>query len=446
MTNIFRNGSGKMAEYVVNLSGNICELFIILFFLKDSYKPRVKKPAFIPLCIVFTLFQFVNNNLFLGKSYLVMLGCIIFAFLVLMLYEMRMLQRIVYTVLIYIIFAFSELILATALSLGFNIGVPDIHKNILLFAIATLTSKFLSYVFGLVFKMKRLMFEDESIKRNVLWFFLLPAASVLILLLLLRCCYQIEDTSFNVITLIASVILAFANIAIFYVIDKQNELIETKEKLLFAELHINNQVLHYQELNKHHTELKIFRHDIKNRLVSLMAMIKEGETDKAIQIMENNLDWLDEANSNIVNSGNPIIDAILQSKLHTAKEKEVTLQISTKLAEEITVDELELGIVLGNALDNAIEAAEKVPNKGKRYVRLSLMSTEDRISVSIENPVAENIDTENLKTTKSDKGKHGYGIKSIKTIVQKYDGFANFTCENSIFTTNINMANINLKR
>ena len=97
-------------------------------------------------------------------------------------------------------------------------------------------------------------------------------------------------------------------------------------------------------------------------------------------------------------------------------------------------------------MDNAIEAAEKVPDKEKRYIKLALMSTEDRISVSIENPVAENIDTENLKTTKSDKGKHGYGIKSIKTIVQKYDGFANFTCENNIFTTNINMANINLKR
>ena len=261
------------------------------------------------------------------------------------------------------------------------------------------------------------------------------------MILFVKCCYQIEDFSFQVIVLISTIVLAFANIAVFYIVDKLNELIETKEKLLFAEIHINNQVLHYQELNKHQNELRIFRHDIKNRLVSLMALIKENHTDKALQIMEKNLNWLDEMNNNIVNSGNPVIDAILQSKLYIAKEKQIMLQISTKLAEEIIIDELELGIVLGNALDNAIEATEKLMDSERKFINLTLMSTEGRISISVTNPVADNVDTKKLTTSKKDKERHGYGIKSIQTIAQKYDGIVLFTCEDKLFNVNINMAN-----
>lgn len=172
-----------------------------------------------------------------------------------------------------------------------------------------------------------------------------------------------------------------------------------------------------------------------------MALVKDGKSDKALQIMENNLNWLEEMNSNIINSGNPIVDAILQAKLHIAKDKNISLQISTKLAEEITIDELELGIVLGNALDNAIEAIEKNIDKNKKYISLTLMSTDDRISISVSNPVEEDIDTERLITSKDDKEKHGYGIKSIKAIVQKYDGIVSFSCENRVFNVSINMAN-----
>lgn len=78
-----------MAEYVINLLGNICELFIILFFLKGNYKPRVKKAVFIPLCVVFTLFQFVNTNLFLAESPLVIMGALVFTFLVTLLYDLK---------------------------------------------------------------------------------------------------------------------------------------------------------------------------------------------------------------------------------------------------------------------------------------------------------------------------------------------------------------------
>lgn len=430
-----------MADYAINLFGNICELFIILFFFKDRYKSKLPKIVFVSLCIVFTLFQFLNTSLFLSQSNLVLLGSLLFIFFVTLLFPINIFHRLLFTLFIYLINALPEAIIGMTLTMLFNINIAYTQDNILIFATCTLTSKFLSYVFVLITRKRNFKIDNTSNNKNTFWIYSLPMASLLIMMLFLKCCYQIDDFGFQVIVLISSIVLSFANIAVFYIVDKLNELIETKEKLLFAELHINNQVLHYQELYKHQAELRIFRHDIKNRLVSLMALIKEKQSDKALQIMEKNLNWLEEMNSNIINSGNPVVDAIIQAKLHIAKDKNISLQISTKLAEEIQMDELELGIVLGNALDNAIEAVEKNTEKNKKSISLTLMSTDNRISISISNPVDEDINTEKLITSKFDKEKHGYGIKSIKAIAQKHDGIVSFSCDNRVFNISINMAN-----
>lgn len=430
-----------MGEYTINLLGNCCELFIILFFLDGRYSPKYKKTTHIVFCIVFTILQFLNTSIFLSKSQLVILGALVYTFLVMLLYKIKWYYRILFSFFIYIVNALSETIVGMMLAVIFKVDISYTQESILIFAGCTLTSKFLSYIIVLFTKKRWFKTDSEAIKQNIVLAILLPFSSFLVLVVLLRCCYQINEYSFQIFVLVSSVILVFANIAVFYIINKLNELIETKEKLLFAELHINNQVLHYQELNKHQNELRIFRHDIKNRLFSLMALVKDGKSDKALQIMEKNLNWLEEMNSNIINSGNPVVDAIIQAKLHVAKDKGISFQISTKLAEEIKMDELELGIVLGNALDNAIEAVEKSSEKGKKNINLTLMSTDNRISISISNPVDEDINTEKLITSKSDKEKHGYGIKSIKAIAQKHDGVVSFLCDNRVFNISINMAN-----
>lgn len=430
-----------MADHLINLFGNICELLIILFFLKNNYRPKYSRTVFVVSCIVFTLLQFANTSLFLGESSFVILGSIIFIFTVTMLYSIKMVYRIIFALFIFILNAMSETIVGMLLASAFDVKISFLQGKPLLFAICTLTSKFLTYFFVLLTKRKWFFNNTNPTKRKVLLVLLLPLSSFLILLVMLRCCYLINETSFHVIMAISSIVLVFSNLAVFFIINEQNDLIETKEKLSFAENHINNQIIHYKELKKYQDELKMFRHDIKNRLLSLSALIRNSDTDKALQLMENNINWLDDSNRMIVNSGNPVIDAIIQSKIHDAKEKNISVEASIKITSPILVDELELGIVLGNALDNAIEAVEKFEHKESIEIYFSIISTEDRISVFIKNPVKENVDTGKLLSDKSNKELHGFGIKSIQTIAQKYDGSACFTCENKIFSANINLIN-----
>ena len=429
-----------MAEYLINLSGNICELLINHFFY-SAFEKKFSKKTTVALSVLFTAFQFMNNNLFLGKSVLVMLGSTLFGFLVSLLYDVKWSSRFFYSILLLIILGAPEMIIGTVLTTVFGVDLSAQYASPVVFATGTLVSKFFAYAIVLVIRKRRFKIEGIVSKQNFFLLYILPAFSALVLLFFLKVCYSTDNADAQLMSLASSAVLTLANISIFYIIDKLNELIETKEKLDFAELHIHNQVLHYQELNKHQNELRIFRHDIKNRLLSLMALVKDGKSDKALQIMENNLNWLEEMNSNIINSGNPVVDAIIQAKLHIVKDKGITFQISTKLAEEIRIDELELGIVLGNALDNAIEAVEKNTAANKKRISLSLMSADGRISISVSNPVEAEINTERLSTAKPDKDKHGYGIKSIKAIAEKYEGIVLFTCDNGIFEANINLSN-----
>ena len=74
------------------------------------------------------------------------------------------------------------------------------------------------------------------------------------------------------------------------------------------------------------------------------------------------------------------------------------------------------------------------------------MSTDDRISMTVTNPVKDDVNTEKLKTTKPDKRNHGFGTQSIRTVAHRYDGVAEFKCEDKMFTVNLNICNIEDER
>lgn len=385
---------------------------------------------------------FLNTTLFLGKSYMLVLGSFLVMLGVSVMYRLSWWQRIVFSVFLYLIQALAELFIGMAVSLIQKPFLVDVQDNSAMFFLCSLLSKFLAYVFAMILRKKRFKNGLKVFRQNVLLIFSLPIASILIMLLLLRCFYQIDDFQFLVITLITSVALVIGNATVFYVMDKQNELLETKEKLVFTQEHINNQALHYSELYKHQSELRRFRHDAKNMIVTLIAMIEDGQTEKALQSIESCLSFIDETNKNIVNSGNPIIDAILQSKVNLAQKSKIELKLFVRFESEINIDEIEFGIILGNALDNAIEAVNRIGDEGNRYIDFRLIATDGRISVAIQNPVKENLDVTRLTTVKKESGKHGLGISSIRRLSAKYDGMVDFSCEDRIFTVNISLSNL----
>lgn len=122
----------------------------------------------------------------------------------------------------------------------------------------------------------------------------------------------------------------------------------------------------------------------------------------------------------IIYSANPVVNAILKVKSVKAKEKEIPMQVTTLLPQRVSVDIGDMGVLYGNLLDNAIEAAMAVEQE-KRYVHVESKFQESRLLLSIKNSKPSGTSS-CQQTSKKDKIKHGRGIRSVRKVAEKYGG------------------------
>ena len=122
----------------------------------------------------------------------------------------------------------------------------------------------------------------------------------------------------------------------------------------------------------------------------------------------------------IIYSANPVVNAILKVKSVKAKEKEIPMQVTTLLPQRVSVDIGDMGVLYGNLLDNAIEAAMAVEQE-KRYVHVESKFQEGRLLLSIKNSKPSGTSS-CQQTSKKDKIKHGRGIRSGRKVAEKYGG------------------------
>jgi len=214
--------------------------------------------------------------------------------------------------------------------------------------------------------------------------------------------------------------------------------------LAFAEVHLKEQRTHYKELYAQQEALKKYRHDSKNFYTSLISVLETKNTEDAIELIKDKMS-VASGDAGAVNSGNPVIDSIIYSKKVLCKDRGIIIEESIRLSNKIEIDELELGVLIGNALDNAIEATEKLESNDNKKINLKIITSGEMISVEVVNKVNTKVDVNNLKTTKEQKNEHGYGLKSIKTLALKYNGNLSISCENNEFVLSVILVNKNAK-
>ena len=256
----------------------------------------------------------------------------------------------------------------------------------------------------------------------------------------------IDNDAFLLFILFAGIMVAVANIFVFYIIEKQGDYIKTKQKLQLAQANIETQKIRYKELYEQQEELKKFRHDSKNMYTALLTKIETMSPGDAADYVREQLSIVKE-NKDALRTGNPVIDAVINSKINTAKGIGAEIKASVRLAKPILVDELSLGVLIGNALDNAIEAVEKLPSSADRIITLSMITVEEMLSVNVRNscftpPRIPNFGKKG-GTLKDDIRNHGYGIQSMKTIAEKYDGIVTPECKDGVFILSAIMVNEN---
>jgi sensor histidine kinase regulating citrate/malate metabolism len=154
--------------------------------------------------------------------------------------------------------------------------------------------------------------------------------------------------------------------------------------------------------------------------------------------------YLDELNEDLTNvdpimkTGNIIIDAILNSKISLAKSKKINVNAKVSVPENFNISEIDLCVIIGNLLDNAIEACEEITNDGEKFIRIFIGMKNTQLYLYIANTAPGGKLTKvngRFGTRKS--GYHGYGLARVDKTVEKYRGYVKRSSEDGAFTTEI---------
>ncbi len=421
--------------------GAVFEIYIgNMFFSKfgDAKSNGKRKYAYLTaLCILHTV-----SSVLLSQTGFMLLAFSLCLFLLSFLFKIKLLKKFLLTFAIIITGALSEMIVVMVTTTGMSTSVEILQTNEIMYFICLLLSKFLAFA---ILKPIKSTFGKSS-QKFPLWFNLgvsgLPLTSVFIIVLLYRYSLVVNTVSYQISTLAAAILLILSNLLVLFVIDKQEIYLRTAERLSFAEAHIKNQIAHYSELYAQQEAIKKFRHDSKNFYTSLVSVMETLPPGEAVKYIKEKID-IDSLKDKTVNSGNPVIDAVIHAKNNQAQKSGGAICSTVRLANAINIDELELGVLIGNALDNAIDAISKLSEQNLKLIHLNICSSGDMLSIEVSNTTYKNIDVNNLKTTKKHKELHGYGLSTIEAITNKYNGHITITCENNVFTVSSILVNVN---
>ena len=195
-----------------------------------------------------------------------------------------------------------------------------------------------------------------------------------------------------------------------------------------------NEILqkYYNEVESMYTKMRGWRHDYRHHIQTMKVHAANGEYAEIAQY----LDMLDDDLTNVetvIKTGNRMTDAILNSKLSLAAEKQIRVKAEAKIPVSLSVSELDLCIMIGNLLDNAMDACVELPVED-RLIRLYMEMKGNYLYLALTN-TAGGKKKQSFRTTKGEG--HGFGISRIDAIVKKYDGYVTRASEDEAFSTEI---------
>lgn len=190
-----------------------------------------------------------------------------------------------------------------------------------------------------------------------------------------------------------------------------------------------------QEVQNIYMTMRGWRHDYHNHLQSMKAYVKMGEVDRLkeyLDLLEQDLDQVNQ----MIESGNVNLDAILNSKLSLAEKNGIAVDYTAKCPVEIAVSDIDLCALIGNLLDNAVEACEKVA-EDPPFIRLYIGVLKKQLYISVTNSTNEVVRKLDSEYISNKRGNHGQGLKRINLVVEKYGGYINRQNEPGVFVTEI---------
>lgn len=218
-------------------------------------------------------------------------------------------------------------------------------------------------------------------------------------------------------------------LAVFYAEKIKREADRQKEVAL-AQQHYEMQEAYYAQLRSDQNETRAMFHDIQKYMLAMESLVQEHSSEEARELMDQT-QQLHDCIGNVVDVGNPIVSMILNEYLHKAEEAGIKFSYQVSIPPILPIAAVDFYILLGNTLDNALEAAQAIQTTQEDeppVVRVQLKQQNDILFYQVENPYPTNY-FQRIRTKQ-----HGYGLQNVQRCVKKYGGDTMTTSENGHFT------------
>ena len=193
---------------------------------------------------------------------------------------------------------------------------------------------------------------------------------------------------------------------------------------------------HYQEVENMYRQIRGGRHDYRNHIQTMKVLAANGDMNairEYLDMLDTDLNTVD----TVIKTGNPMADAILNSKISLAQSRRIAVHCDAHIPVQLKMSELDLCCIIGNLFDNAIEASLQLPEE-QRLIRVYMDMKGTQLYISFTNFTAsKNLPKlgKRFATTKGDG--HGFGLIRIDSIIERLDGYLSRNSEDGAFTTEI---------
>lgn len=424
--------------FLIELTANLCESFLCFKFIIKSFGGKCKKHnpriALIIGMLFDTVIVTVLNRMTIYEGFLGLIYAVWFFVFSLIFLHGSVPKKIFISILTDICLISTAAITSNVLLAVFEEYNMNIYKghNFERIIFMVIGIAFLAYVFAVLIRFtsgQKVVLKSKEwtliLSVFVVSFFIFAAIQIVII-------NRILSESNLILLMLSELGLILINIICLYITVNLSETHKREENLLI-EIKQNEYTQKYaQTVKEQYEQTRRLRHNMKQYCTVLDELIAEEKFDEARAFISDNYKNISRSEV-MVDVGNDFVNSILNAKLTLAKSHEIDVICSVE-KDLSGIESADLCNLLGNMLDNAIEAAEECEPE-KRSIELNISAAGNRLSITIRNSISHSVlkDNPNLETTKPDKSDHGFGIKTIKSIVEKYDGTTDFYEENLIF-------------
>ena len=410
---------------IANVLTGLIESIMMIMLCEAFCTKREHLPSWAYGIGVIALTAMINvSNTFFNFGMLNVVVMILSFFAMSFLYVGKLPTRAIISVLNYLLIIIVEIMVLFSITIIYDISVSDAVNVPTYRLLGTIVSKMLSL---LIVNIMRIRFKKKSLYMSTSYwilFFLMFLSSTATVFLIFKLSYDIEGAYMYDLSILCAFGVLFSTIFALFLYERLANQAETIRNQEQYEQHLKTQLKHLDDILITQKQIKKFKHDFNNYVIGLQAYIKDGDFQGASNYIKELEDKFNHG-EDIIETGNTALDAILSTKVAIAESKGIAVNTKIQIPEDISVDPIDMCIIFGNALDNAIEACERTEATEKK-IGITIICKDEAVLCKIVNTAPKPVNSL-LATSKTDKQNHGFGLENIKTALSKYN--ANPTIE-----------------